>query len=148
MLGTAAAVTLLVASAVLPVAAQGSDCAIHGTCCFPPRAAPPRWKPSSIAAVFDHVTVGSDGLDRLSVRRALVRQAASIEACFQHGGVGVAVKVGFGITPAGGVIRSAATSSDPKLATCVAAAVVTIRFPMVTDFAWTEVTVTITGRMP
>ena len=147
LFGTAAAVTLLVASAARPVSAQRgpspSDCVANGTCCFVKSAARVPFKPPVIDIVFDNLTVGDTGIDRARVRRALRRQASPIEVCF-HGGDGT-VDVVFVIDPAGGAHRTDASAADSRLARCIASALRRVAFPSSDDHTVTEVHVTITG---
>lgn len=147
LLGTAAVVTLMVASAAAPVSADRgpspSDCAVSGTCCFLARPAVAAWKPTAIVVDFERVTVGDVGLSRTQVRWALRRQAAPIEACFQRDST---IDVGFVLSPAGAAQRPTAHAKDPELATCVAGALRRIVFPVTEASALTEVTLTIRGR--
>lgn len=144
LLGTAAAVTLMVASAARPVSAN--DCAIHGTCCFGPKPVVIQLRSSSIEAVFERFTVSAGGVRHWEARRSLNRQAGPIAACFHlAGAITATVSVTFVIGSSGRVIRADATSKHSRLATCVAAAWGGITFPAAGD-AITEATVTVHGR--
>jgi hypothetical protein len=145
LLGTAAAVTLLVASAARPVSAN--DCAIHGTCCFGPNPAAKRWKPSSVEPVFGRFIVSDGGLQPWEIRRSLDRQAAPIAACFDlDGAIDATVSVTFVIGASGRVSHADAASKHSRLATCVAATWIRTTFPATRDFALTQVTVTVHAR--
>ncbi len=145
LLGTAAAVTLLVASAARPVSAN--DCALHGTCCFGPKPVAMQWKPSSIEMVFEKLIVSEGGLNRLEVRRALVTHAAAVEACFERSSaVGIAVDSVVVIAHPGVSNRAASKATDPTLARCVSAALARIRFSQPNDFAVTTISVRIHAR--
>ena len=145
LLGTAAAVTLLVASAARSVSAN--DCALHGTCCFGPPPVTIPWKASGFEARFERLVVGDAGLQRWAVRRSLDRQAGAISACFDRdGAIDAAVFVTFVVGESGHVRRADATSKHSRLATCVAAAWVRITFPATHDFALTQATVSVTAR--
>ncbi len=139
LLGTAAAVTLLVASAARPVSA--ADCAVHGTCCFPVKADAAPWKATSTQVAFERITVSDGGVRAWEVRRSLLRHAAPIAACFDRDGA--AVTVAFVIAASGHVIRADATPKHSALATCVAATWGRITFPATRDLALTHVTVTV-----
>jgi hypothetical protein len=143
LLGTAAAVTLVVASAARPVSA--SDCAIHGTCCFVRAAAPVvRLESSPLAIEFDRISVGDTGLDRSSVRRALRRDATRLERCFTRASK---VDVVFVIAPSGAASLITVTGGDRAVATCVASGLARIGFPAAGDLSLTEAHVTITAQV-
>ena len=145
LFGTAAAVTLLVASAARPVSAN--DCAIHGTCCFGPKPVATRWKPSSLELAFERITVGGVGLRPWEIRRSLHRHPGPIAACFDlDGAIHATVSVTLVIGASGQVNRADAASSHAKLATCVAATAGRITFPATRDFALTQATVTVHAR--
>ena len=145
--GTAAAVTLMVASVAAPVSADRGpsplDCAVSGTCCFLAKPASIRWTPQAIVIDFERVTVSDVGLSRTQVLWPLRRQAASIGACFQHA---ITIDVRFVISPAGAAQLPTARANEPEIATCVAAALRRIVFPLTEDAAWTEATLTIRGH--
>jgi hypothetical protein len=143
LLGTAAAVTLVVASAARPVSA--AECAVHGTCCFPVKADAARWwKATATEVVFERITVSDGGVHAWEIRRALLRQAAPIAACFERDGA--AVTVSFVIAASGHVIRADATPNHSMLATCVAATSTRVTFPATRDRALTRATVTIVAK--
>jgi len=147
VLRTAAAVTLLVATAARPVSADRGplpwDCVANGTCCFVQKPTAARFQPPVIDVGVDRLSVGDTGLERSQVRRALRRQAMSLESCFHRddGSVEVVLVIG----PSGAARATEATGTSKRIEGCISRALARVVFPIAEDHAVTEARVTITG---